>query len=200
MKQLLILLMILGGMFLMAKIQAKPEQMEVTKVAVGDHLNMRTGSNASYSITSRLPYNAKGIQVLRWAEEYTGSSLWVKVAWQGRQGWVNSHYLRAYNKPSIHQKLFSCIGTEPFWNMNIYANKVDVNTLDGVKFTVPVVFHGKAMNSPAGTVIINAASAQRSVVVMTEKQHCNDGMSESNYRYKARVLMDGNSAYSGCCH
>jgi uncharacterized membrane protein len=199
MNQLLILLITLGSLLLLDA-QAKPEQMDVIKVATGDHLNMRSGPNVSYAVTSSLPYNAKKVRVLRWAEEYTGNSLWVKVAWQGRQGWVNSRFLQGYDKPTSHQKLFSCVGTEPFWNVNIYKNKVTVNTLNGVKFTASVVFHGRAMNSPVGTTITNAVSVGRSVVVMTEKQHCNDGMSENNYPYRVLVLIDDSSAYSGCCH
>lgn len=199
MKQLLILLITLGALLLL-EAQAKPEQMDVIKVSIGDHLNMRSGPNVSYVITSSLPYNAKRVQVLRWAEEYTGSSLWVKIAWQGRQGWVNSRFLQGYDKPMTHQKLLSCVGTEPFWNIDIYKNKVTVNTLNGVNFTASVVFHGRAMNSPVGTTITNAVSAGRSAVVITEKQYCNDGMSENNYAYKTLVLINGNSAYSGCCH
>lgn len=200
MKRLWILFIALGAMLWVLEVQAKYERMEVVNVSAGDHLNMREGPNTSYRINSSLPYDAKRVRVLRWAEEYTGSSLWVKVAWKGRRGWVNSRYLQGYKRPREDRIIFNCAGTEPFWDISIYNNKVKVNTLNGIKFTAPVIFHGRAMNSPEGTTITNAVAGNRSVVVMTEKKYCNDGMSDNTYRYQTLVLINGNRAYSGCCN
>ena len=199
MKRLLILIMTFGAMLFNLEAWAKYEQMEVVNVSVGDRLNMREGPNVSYPITSSLPYDAKNIRVLRWAEEYTGSSLWVKIKWHGQRGWVNSRYLKAYKKTNTQQKIFNCFGTEPFWDINIYTNKVKVNTLNGIKFTAPLLFHGRVMNSPAGTTMTNASIGNKSVVVMTEKKQCDDGMSDNIYPYQALVLINGDKAYSGCC-
>jgi len=188
--------------------QKKSERMEVINVSDGDHLNMRDGPSASYTVQSSLPHNATGIRVLKWAEEYTGNSLWVKVEWQQRRGWVNSRFLHSYKtvvtkkkttKKSKKKPIFRCSGTEPFWNIKIHQYRAKVKTLNGAKFTVPITFHGEVYNTLGKSTITTAKAGRRSVMVVTDEQSCNDGMSEHQFEYKATVLINGNRTYSGCC-
>jgi uncharacterized membrane protein len=215
MKRLLILFIMLGTLFYTFEVAAKDsreksERMEVVNVSDGDHLNMRDGPGASYAVKSSLPHNATGIRVLQWAEEYTGNSLWVKIAWQQRRGWVNSRFLHSYKtvlpkkkktttKKTKRQQIFRCSGTEPFWNIKIHKYRTKVKILDGARFTVPITFQGEVYNTLGKSTITTAKAGRRSVMIVTDEQSCNDGMSNHQFEYKATVLINGNQAYSGCC-
>ena len=201
MKRILIVITAMLSVLIATQAQAKSTEYKVINVSYGDRLNMRKGPSVHYSVLSSLPSNAKGIRVILWAKHKTGKHYWAKIAWNDRFGWVNSYYLNASKKSSpVKRILYRCVGTEPFWDINIYKRRVKVHTLNGVKFTAPIVYSGRPMNAPTGTTITNAVSARRSVVVMTEKKYCSDGMSSEDYAYKAIVLINGREALSGCCN
>ena len=201
MKRILLVIMSVFALFVVSEAQANSNFYKVINVSSGDHLNMREGPSFRTAAISNLPYNATGIRVLLWAKKKTGKHYWVKVAWNERFGWVNSYYLSATKKSSpVKRVIYRCAGTEPFWDARVYKKRVKVSILDGAKFNARIRFKGRPMNSPVGTTIINAHSGRQSVMLMTEKAYCSDGMSDEQYSYKVIMLVNGNRAYSGCCN
>jgi len=189
------------ALFLLGEAQANSNYYKVINVSAGDHLNMREGPSFRTTAVSTMPYNATGVRVFLWAKKKTGNHYWVKVAWNDHFGWVNSYYLSATKKSSpVKRVIYRCAGTEPFWNVRVYKKRAKVNILGDPKFTARLRFNGRPMNTPTGTSVISARSGGNSMVLMTEKKYCTDGMSDEQYAYKAILFVNGNQAYSGCCN
>jgi len=199
MKRIFLLLTIILSAFISMQAQAKTSYFKVVHVGSNDFLNMRSGPSVRYPVTSMLRPDAKRIKIIRWAKKRSGRSSWAKVDWQGRRGWVNAYYLKKY-VASSNERVFHCAGTEPFWGVDIFKNTAKVHTLSGFDFTAPIVFHGRPMNTPAGTTITSAISGNNSVVLTIEKKWCNDGMSDTHYGYKTMLLINDKEALMGCCN
>lgn len=182
----------------------------VSKVAPDDGLNMRTQPGTGGSVVAVLPANAKGLVVLG-QEQKTGNSTWVKVAWAGKQGWVNKYYLREdvdtvnYNpgttiKPTIKpQVVMQCGGTEPFWSMSISEREMKVNIMSGAQFTVPVNMRQQSANSTTIAVVAGMRGTASTTALLEKVENCSDGMSDKNYPYTITAILNGQQVVSGCC-
>ncbi|MFZ1342176.1 SH3 domain-containing protein [Thiothrix eikelboomii] len=181
----------------------------VTKVAPDDGLNMRTQPGTGGSIVAVLPANAKGLIVLG-QEQKTGNSVWVKVAWAGRQGWVNKYYLRedvdtvnynpATTKPVVKPEVvMQCGGTEPFWSMSISERDMKVNIMGGAQFTVPVNMRQQSANSTTIAVVAGMRGNASTTAFLEKVENCSDGMSDKNYPYTITTVLNGQQVMSGCC-
>lgn len=181
----------------------------VTKVAPDDGLNMRTQPGTGGSVVAVLPANAKGLIVLG-QEQKTGNSVWVKVAWAGRQGWVNKYYLRedvdtvnynpANTKPVVKPEVvMQCGGTEPFWSMSISERDMKVNIMGGAQFTVPVNMRQQSANSTTIAVVAGMRGNASTTAFLEKVENCSDGMSDKNYPYTITTVLNGQQVMSGCC-
>ncbi len=65
----------------------------VIKVAQGQSLNVRESGNANAKKLASIPHNAVGIVKFPGQQVRSGGSVWEKIRWNGRNGWVNSSYL-----------------------------------------------------------------------------------------------------------
>lgn len=181
----------------------------VSKVAPDDGLNMRTQPGTGGSVVAVLPANAKGLVGLG-QEQKSGNSVWVKVAWAGRQGWVNKYYLREdvdtvdYNpakpkhvvKPEV---VMQCGGTEPFWSMSVSEREMKVNIMGGAQFTVPVTMRQQSANSTTIAVVAGARGNTSTTAFLEKVEDCSDGMSDKNYPYTVTAVLNGQKVMSGCC-
>ena len=66
---------------------------EVQKVAQNDSLNLRSQPGARNSIVGTIPHNAKWMRT-DGRRVAVGQTIWIKVNWRGRIGWVNEYYIR----------------------------------------------------------------------------------------------------------
>jgi len=74
---------------------SKPiETFMVVKVAKGQSLNVRATGHAAATKIANIPHNAVGIVKLPGQKMKSGHSTWQKIRWNGRNGWVNSSYLK----------------------------------------------------------------------------------------------------------
>lgn len=73
--------------------QSSPQQYVVTRVASDDTLNIRAGAGISQEVIATMPFNGRNIQALGETRQ-VGKTVWVKISWQGQQGWVSKHYLQ----------------------------------------------------------------------------------------------------------
>ena len=181
----------------------------VSKVAPDDGLNMRTQPGTGGSVVAVLPANAKGLVAVG-QEQKTGNSVWVKVAWAGRQGWVNKYYLREdvdtvnYNpgktRPTVKPEVvMQCGGTEPFWSMSISERDMKVNILEGAQFTIPVNMRQQSANSTTIAVVAGTRSNATTTAFLEKVENCSDGMSDKNYPYTITAVLNGQQVMSGCC-
>lgn len=212
------LLMALWVMLLLtslAEAQEKYAFYKVKNVETGDHLNLRSGPGLKNPIISSIPHDADEIRVLTWAA-YEEDHSWLPISWKDKKGWVNANYLQGYQKQQtspvavkVDRKTketrkikpqFNCSGTEPFWGIDIHRKHMVYQDANGLKFKAPIVFYGKATNSPSGNLVSSAVDKQHAIVLVMEKTSCSDGMSDINYHYKTTVLIDQNNALSGCCN
>lgn len=181
----------------------------VTKVAPDDGLNMRTQPGTGGSVVAVLPANAKGLIALG-QEQKTGNSVWIKVTWAGRQGWVNKYYLRedvdtvnynpANTKPTVKPEVvMQCGGTEPFWSMSISERDMKVNIMGGAQFTVPVNMRQQSANSTMIAVVAGMRGNASTIAFLEKVENCGDGMSDKNYPYTITTVLNGQQVMSGCC-
>ena len=88
------ILLICGFLFSTAAFSASQLKVyEVTKVKVGDSLNMRAWPDHKSKTILAIPHNAKWVASSRNAIK-KGSSNWQQVHWNGVTGWVNTKYLK----------------------------------------------------------------------------------------------------------
>ncbi|HHL18894.1 MAG TPA: SH3 domain-containing protein [Thiothrix sp.] len=67
---------------------------KVTHVAGNDSLNIRADAGVSNTVIAAIPFNGSGIQAMG-EERAVGKTIWMKVKWQDKEGWVSKHYLQA---------------------------------------------------------------------------------------------------------
>ncbi len=74
-------------------IAAEQPMYQITKVKAWDTLNMRAEAGVKSKIIAHIPANGTSIS-LAGAEVTIGKTHWVKVNWQGKQGWVSQYFLK----------------------------------------------------------------------------------------------------------
>jgi uncharacterized protein YgiM (DUF1202 family) len=67
---------------------------DVVRVQSGQSLNMRSRPGRNGHILATIPHNAIGVVKLPGQRLVRGHSVWEKVRWNGRNGWVNSYFLK----------------------------------------------------------------------------------------------------------
>jgi uncharacterized membrane protein len=73
-------------------IQAQPLY-QITKVKSWDTLNIRSAPSVKSSVIAQIPANGNSI-LLAGNRVTVGNTVWVKINWQGKQGWVNKYFLQ----------------------------------------------------------------------------------------------------------
>lgn len=69
-----------------------PDVYQVAFVASNDTLNVRSGAGVNHDVVGTLTYNATGIHIVG-AEQSVENSVWVPIAFDDVNGWVNRYYL-----------------------------------------------------------------------------------------------------------
>lgn len=90
--------------------------------------------------------------------------------------------------------LFTGIGTEPFWNLEMKNEKMYFKMADWQSPIVAAIDERKKNND---TIIYTLASNKRQWKVSILPEICSDGMSDFIYQYKVMVYYDGKD-YQGC--
>jgi uncharacterized membrane protein len=93
---------------------------------------------------------------------------------------------------------YSCMGTEPFWGLELVGNKVSVNFPlgdDGIE-TEAVVSRTEAAGYSEGVAFVVKTGTASATIVAGE---CSDGMSDQIYTNHI-VYTKGDSVFYGCCN
>jgi uncharacterized membrane protein len=220
-KSLLLAMSVLAVSLTMADVALSPVQAatkvtvySVTGVTPGQFLNARSGPGTNNPVQFRIPANGTGV-VATGEETKVGSSVWAKVYWAGKGGWVSKTYLTAKsipappppgNKPpspppgsASNGIVMRCGGTEPFWGITITERDMNVDVLDGPRYSVPVTFRQTSANDRTIAVIAGQNGPNETQTFLQKVSACSDGMSDVNYPYAVTAVFNKQRVYSGCC-
>lgn len=173
----------------------------VTGVQASDTLNIRKTPSPSAEVLGKIPASEEKVACVG-PHHVTGASRWMRVSYQGTQGWVNQRYLKFSGKARALEKSLECVGTEPFWSLQIDPSGLStfeamgaspkalllkdkqqaVGRLDVWRLT----FHGKDPELPSS-------------LFLAKSDGCSDDMSDHRYAYELFVTLGSQSALKGCC-
>lgn len=194
--RILSLLFLLVPTTALAEIPVLPELFSVTDVAATDVLNVRLAPNASAPIIGSVSPDTKDIEVVEFSEG--GDWAWINGGESG--GWVSRRFLLM--QPSIWKNgalpaAFSCVGTEPFWNITFANGKATLNTPD----TEPKSYQIEHVNDRGFAEDRMRAVQAGALTAVIVPQQCSDGMSDRSYALQAIIsLREGDRPMlAGCC-
>ena len=198
-----------------------PRVFSVTRVAQWDKLNVREEPGVSSEVIGKIPANGKDVVILG-DKETVGGSTWVNVAWGPLKGWVSERYLtpsylakdgkadkadkpkyRArVSKPELDDKdtvALECGGIKPFWNIDLTENNIQINIKDD-HFDMPISSRKKSSLSEKSVIIKGRKRGDTVKLYLGKDNACKDGITDINYPYTVRAVINGKAAYSGCCN
>ena len=186
-----------------------PALYDVSGVSAGDVLNIRSGDTAGSEAVGFFAPDTKGIEILRTNADGT----WGLVNAGEATAWVSLAYLaRQPGQQESLPKIRRCVGTEPFWSINIDPPSVQLATPDapGANGLVSSLFTSASRRDRyvyAGSLQSEDAGPLELVLAL-RREICSDGMSDREYGFDVDVLIKDNDAsdglrrstvYSGCC-
>lgn len=176
-----------------------------------DYLNVRAKPGVGGLVVTMIPPDANNI-LLTGERARLGTSLWVRINWQGKVGWVNRRFLRANTTMSAEQipvtpspqkedkTRLRCGGTEPFWGIDITKEQAIFSPAGGERLVLPIKFRSASENNPT-IAAVDARNQNRNITLFLQKvESCSDGMSDIAYPFSVTALINSNVVYSGCCH
>lgn len=173
----------------------------VTGVRAPDTLNIRKAPSPGAEVLGKIPASEKKVPCTG-PHHATDASRWMRVSYQGTQGWVNQRYLKFTGKARAFENSLECVGTEPFWSLQIDPS--GLSTFEAMGATPKALlikdkqqavgrldvwrlsFHGKDPELPSSLFLVKSG-------------RCSDDMSDHRYAYDLFVAVGSQSALKGCC-
>jgi uncharacterized membrane protein len=94
----------------------------------------------------------------------------------------------------------ACAGTEPFWGITTEAKSLSLDNYGDEVAKYEITDVSAAVGTQEGwTTLISAQNKAEKLSLIVKKEECNDGMSETVYKYSASVVTGG-SLLIGCCN
>lgn len=170
---------------------------EVTGVAANDSLNIRADANASSRIIGKIPFDGKGIVRLPDSEK---SGNWCKIKYGSIAGWVHCRFLAQEGNAAFKEQL-TCIGTEPFWSMELHKEKLILSNPMDEKREYKVKKFQQSMNNTNQWFVEAEKSTGEKVTFYLIEASCSDDMSDSKYKFKILIHDTKNDqTINGCCN
>jgi uncharacterized membrane protein len=180
----------------------------VVNVTSDDVLRVRSQPDASAPVIGNLPPDATGI-ILTGVRQNVGQVSWWQIiveAADGGAGWVNSRFL-AMTDPSAEPKTgfgLRCIGTEPFWSLEIANGQASFTTAEGERLLWRAhSWRDAAGHQPGYRFAIqldnHSPNALGWAAVSRPPQFCTDGMSDLEYPYDLILTTPTRRVLGGCC-
>lgn len=178
----------------------------VVNVARADALRIRSQPEASAPVIDNLPADASGI-ILTGLKQSVGQATWWQIVVKsadGRAGWVNSRFLAVVDPTAKPETGFSlrCIGTEPFWSLEIANGHASFTTPEGERWLWKAHSWQDAAGHQAGqrfVIQLESPNASGWAAVSRPQQFCSDGMSDLEYPYDFIVSTPTSRVLGGCC-
>lgn len=166
-----------------------PELRRVTGVAAGDVLNLRAAPSASAPVIGRLARDARGVEVLG----LSADGLWARVPLPEGEAWARLRYLAADGTERWPLPM-RCLGTEPFWALDLRADGATWSTPEGSRELRPI---GGAEGFAALIRAFDDDGQTRDLTVV--RGACSDGMSDRPFGLRAIVWARDGALLEGCC-
>jgi uncharacterized membrane protein len=176
--------------------QDVPRLFDVTGVAAGDMLNIRSAPSPSAPVISTLAADATSIEVTM----RTATRRWGRVNTGEGVGWVSTRFLSAQDRPIDDGNLpvgLRCFGTEPFWSLTNQGGSLHYTDAAGADQLFPVSI---AQDSGIDDDLRRMIRLRGDGVAYLSPEQCSDGMSDRLYALSLS-FMPGPDAplLSGCC-
>ena len=170
----------------------------VVNVAPDDVLRVRGQPEASAPVIGNVRSDATGI-IVTGARRNLGEASWWQIvhkAADGGAGWVNSRFLALADPSAKPETDFGlrCIGTEPFWSLEIANGQARFTTAEGEQSSWRAgSWRDAAGHQPGHRFVIQldneSADALGWAAVSRPQQFCTDGMSDLEYPYDLTVAI-----------
>ena len=195
-----------------------PRVFSVTRVAPWDKLNVREEPGVSGEVIGKIPADGEDI-VLTGDRETVGNSTWVNVAWGPIKGWVSERYLTpSYDanknkddepqyriradKPKDDKDdevTLECGGIKPFWNIDLTEEDVHISIKDD-QYTLPIYSRRKSSSREKSIIVKGKKRGDTVKMYLSKDNACKDGITDINYPYTVKAIINGKASYSGCCN
>lgn len=95
-----------------------------------------------------------------------------------------------------------CIGTEPFWSLDLKDSTVTFEDIDSIKTNFKLAKTEASRNHTNRWFITATGNKpEESLSISLIKTNmCSDDMSDFNYEYDMTTLINGTQVFSGCCN
>lgn len=105
------------------------------------------------------------------------------------------------NSPTKFDTL-NCIGTEPFWSLDLKDSTITFEDLDSIKtnFTLSKAEVSSNHTNRWFITAIGKKSEESLSISLIKTNMCSDDMSDFNYEYDMTTSINGTQVLSGCCN
>ena len=178
-----------------------PAFYDVTGVAEGDVLNIRQDPSAASPVLGALAPDAAFVEVVRREPDAD----WGLVRQGESMGWVSLRYMARHPGQDWQApEAFTCIGTEPFWSLQVEGNVASYSTPDAVSSSIVFDPFAVAPNNLTqfGAMGRRGPAEAPNLSLSVSRSLCSDGMSDILYGLSALLLVrdrEESSALAGCC-
>ncbi len=185
-----------------------PGQYRTTELS----LNVRTGPGVRYRDIGNIPPLSLVTVV-----GFSRNGNWAEITWEGRSAWISTRFITReasavspqadiatdIDLSSLDGLLMSadevtCVGTEPFWNLNIMDQTLlSFDTPDGDPVESILENISRSENNPS----IHMFSSFGFTGIIHREQ-CSDGMSDRTYDWALDLVVSdglGQRLKTGCC-
>ncbi|MHA7869136.1 MAG: SH3 domain-containing protein [Salipiger thiooxidans] len=179
--------------------QEFPALYDVTGVAAGDVLNVRTAPDAAADIIGALAPNQQNVEVTA----SNGDGSWGRVNIGEGTGWASLSFLALQEGSAMPDAAgVTCFGTEPFWSYHVTPG--GDATWSAIDDEVATMLAGPFRRADARVepfISIAGGPDQQGVLVMQKDAECSDGMSDGLWGLSGTLVLTGalSRAVSGCC-
>lgn len=176
-----------------------PALFSVTGVANNDVLNIRQEPSARAPIVGTFSPRQTGIEVIGLSEDRR----WGLVRTEEGVGWSAIRFLRQERPDSWQQgqQHLTCLGTEPFWNLNLFlpSNRAEFEDLATGGFELRTNAPHMSFTRHPATMAMSFSGARQGFAVIRQGV-CSDGMSDRLYGLEVQLYwLDQPEGLSGCC-
>lgn len=184
-----LILLVLAGP---AAAQDLPAVYAVAGVASDDRLNIRAEPSADAPVIGSYAPDRTRIEVLA----LSPAGNWGLVGQPEGNGWVAMRFLvaEATDETALPHP-FRCVGTEPFWGVDVDGGMASFSTPEG-REPLTLVSQGTAANGVFAALTGPGGSDWAMIAVHGQ---CSDGMSDRIYGWQTMVWRGNDTVLSGCC-
>jgi uncharacterized membrane protein len=178
-----------------------PSLYDVTGVAAGSVLNVRSGPGTGAPVIGTLAPDATGIEVV--AVDASGG--WAQHNLREGAGWSALRFLAEQDEvwlPGALPPGLSCLGTEPFWNLAAEDGTLVLEIPEVRREIGPLTALDTGIPGDVRRAVF-ATNAQTRITATITPEACSDGMSDRAFALGAMVVLEEEAAapmlLTGCC-